>query len=160
MASARRRFPACWGGPVRYDEVRYPSDLSDERWEMIRPVIEAWKSARPSLSGHQGRYEMREIVNAILYQARTGCQWRYLPRELPLYGAVYYFALWRLDRTDKQIHDLLRMQPREQAGRTEDPSEWCSTRSRCGQRPACRAQRPAWTRPRRHPSANVDWPWT
>ncbi|MGW4816914.1 IS5 family transposase, partial [Kitasatospora cineracea] len=108
---------------MRYDEVRYPSDLSDERWELIRPVIEAWKAARPSVSGHQGRYEMREIVNAILYQTRTGCQWRYLPRDLPPYGAVYYyFALWRKDGTDRQIHDLLRMQVREHAGRAEDPS--------------------------------------
>lgn len=108
---------------MRYADVRYPSDLSDERWELIRPVIEAWKAAHPSVSGHQGRYEMREIVNAILYQTRTGCQWRYLPRDLPPYGAVYYyFALWRNDGTDKQIHDLLRMQVREQAGRDEDPS--------------------------------------
>jgi transposase len=108
---------------VKYDEVRYPSDLSDEQWELIRPVIEAWKAGHPSVSGHRGRYEMREIVNAILYQTRTGCQWRYLPRDLPPYGAVYYyFALWRRDGTDKQIHDLLRMQAREQAGRSEDPS--------------------------------------
>jgi transposase len=108
---------------VRYDVVRYPSDLSDERWELIRPVIEAWKAGHPSVSGHRGRYAMREIVNAILYQTRTGCQWRYLPKDLPPYGAVYYyFALWRRDGTDKQIHDLLRMQVREQAGRAQDPS--------------------------------------
>ncbi|MEU9191073.1 transposase, partial [Streptomyces sp. NPDC048484] len=54
----------------------YPSDLSDEAWELIRPVIAAWKARHPSVSGHQGNYGMREIVNAILYQARTGCQWR------------------------------------------------------------------------------------
>jgi transposase len=108
---------------VRYDEVRYPSDLPDERWEPIRPVIEAWKAQHPSVSGHRGRYEMREVVNAILYHTRTGCQWRYLPKDLPPYGAVYYyFALWRKDVIDRQIHDLLRMQVREAAGRTEDPS--------------------------------------
>lgn len=108
---------------MRYDEVRYPSDLSAEQWELIRPVIEAWKAVHPSVSGHRGRYAMREIVNAILYQTRTGCQWRYLPKDLPPYGAVYYcFAIWRKDGTDKQIHDLLRMQVRERAGRAEDPS--------------------------------------
>jgi transposase len=70
--------------------------------ELIRPVIEVWKAGHVSVSGHQGRYEMREIVNAILYQTRTGCQWRYLPRDLPPYGAVYYyFALWR-KRRDRQ----------------------------------------------------------
>ncbi|WTE65563.1 transposase [Streptomyces sp. NBC_01615] len=57
----------------------YPSDLSDEAWELIRPVITSWKGQHRSVSGHEGRYEMREILNAILYQARVGCQWRYCP---------------------------------------------------------------------------------
>jgi transposase len=105
------------------ERLRYPSDLSDERWELIRPVLTAWKGAHPSVSGHQGRYDLREIVNAILYQARTGCQWRYLPHDLPPYGAVYYyFAKWRDDGTDQTIHDLLRWQVREKAGRAEDPT--------------------------------------
>ena len=58
---------------------RYPSDLTDERWALIEPVLTAWKARHPSASGHQGGYELREIVNAILYQSRTGCQWEYLP---------------------------------------------------------------------------------
>lgn len=65
---------------------------------------------------------MREIVNAILYQARTGCKWRYLPHDFPPYTAVYCFGKWRDDGTDQAIHDLLRWQVREQAGRAEDPS--------------------------------------
>lgn len=101
----------------------YPSDLSDDRWELIRPVLTAWKGAHPSVSGHQGRYDLREIVNAILYQARTGCQWRYLPHDLPPHSAVYYyFAAWRDDGTTQTIHDLLRWQVREKAGRAEDPT--------------------------------------
>lgn len=105
------------------ERTPYPSDLTDEGWELIRPVITAWKGRHPSVSGHQGRYPMREIVNAILYQARTGCQWRYLPHDLPPPSAVYYyFARWRDDGTDQVIHDLLRWQVREQAGRREDPS--------------------------------------
>ncbi|MFC4059500.1 IS5 family transposase [Planomonospora corallina] len=101
----------------------YPSDLSDERWALIEPVITAWKARHPSVSGHRGRYAMREIVNAILYQARTGCQWRYLPHDLPPHTAVYYyFAAWRDDGTDQTIHDLLRCQAREKAGRREDPT--------------------------------------
>ena len=43
----------------------YPSDLTDERWALIEPVITAWKAIRPSVSGHRGHYPMREIVNAI-----------------------------------------------------------------------------------------------
>lgn len=120
--SAGRRVRACWAGRVS-ERKRYPSDLTDERWALIEPVISAWKAAHPSVSGHQGRYEMREIVNAILYQSRTGCQWDYLPHDLPPRSATYYyFAKWREDGTDQTIHDLLRWQVREKAGRSEDPS--------------------------------------
>jgi transposase len=57
---------------------------------------------------------MPEIVNALLYQCRTGCQWDHLPHDLPPAGAVkYYFYTWRNDGTDQVIHDLLRWQVRE-----------------------------------------------
>lgn len=101
----------------------YPSDLTDEQWEVVGPFLRAWKAKHPSVSGHQGRYELREIVNAIFYQNRTGCQWAYLPHDLPPKSATYYyFALWRDDGTDQAIHDLLRCQAREKAGRAEDPT--------------------------------------
>lgn len=90
---------------------------------LIRPVITAWKARHPSVSGHEGQYAMREIVNAILYQTRTGCQWRYLPHDLPPKSAVYYyFAKWRDDGTAETIHDLLRWQVRESRKRHEDPT--------------------------------------
>ncbi|GGX24080.1 DDE transposase [Streptomyces noursei] len=105
------------------ERLPYPSDLSDEAWGLVRPVITAWKAKHPSVSGHEGQYEMREIVNAILYQARTGCQWRYLPHDLPPKSAVYYyFAKWRDDGTAETIHDLLRWQVREGRKRREDPT--------------------------------------
>ncbi|TDD96812.1 IS5 family transposase [Actinomadura rubrisoli] len=101
----------------------YPSDLSDEQWALLEPIITAWKARHRSVSGHQGRYVMREIINAILYQERTGCQWRYLPHDLPAHTAVeYYFYRRRDDGTDQTVHDLLRCQVRERAGRREDPS--------------------------------------
>ncbi|GLV79194.1 hypothetical protein Shyhy02_71940 [Streptomyces hygroscopicus subsp. hygroscopicus] len=97
----------------------YPSDLSDEQWALIEPVVTAWKDRHRSVSGHQGAYDMREIVNAILYQGRTGCQWAYLPHDLPPKSATYYyyFAAWRDDGTDHVIHELLRCQVRERARR-------------------------------------------
>jgi transposase len=102
---------------------RYPSDLTDERWALIEPVLAAWKARHPSASGHQGGYELREIVNAILYQSRTGCQWEYLPHDLPPRSAAYYyFAKWRDDGTGQAIHDLLRWHAREKKGRKADPS--------------------------------------
>lgn len=101
----------------------YPSDLTEERWALLEPVITAWKVRHPSVSGHQGRYAMREIINAIFYQSRTGCQWDYLPADLPPPGAVkYYFYKWRDDGTAETIHEILRCQVRERAGRTEDLS--------------------------------------
>ncbi len=101
----------------------YPSDLTDDQWAVVGPFLQAWKDRHPSVSGHQGRYELREIVNAIFYQNRTGCQWAYLPHDLPPKSATYYyFALWRDDGTDQVIHDLLRCQARERAGRREDPT--------------------------------------
>lgn len=105
------------------ERKRYPSDLTDERWALIEPVLTAWKARHPSASRHQGGYAMREIVNAILYQSRTGCQWAYLPHDLPPRGAAYYyFARWRDDGTDQAVHDLLRWHAREKKGRKADPS--------------------------------------
>ncbi|MFI7208989.1 IS5 family transposase [Micromonospora aurantiaca (nom. illeg.)] len=107
------------------DRKPYPSDVSDEQWELIGPFLQAWKAKRVavSVSGQPGDYDLREIVNAIFYQNRTGCQWAYLPHDLPPKSATYYyFALWRDDGTDQVIHDLLRCQAREKAGRREDPS--------------------------------------
>ncbi|MFY1633602.1 IS5 family transposase [Solwaraspora sp. WMMB335] len=105
------------------ERAAYPSDLTDEQWAVIGPFLRAWKTRHPSVSGHQGRYELREIVNAIFYQNRTGCQWAYLPHDLPPKSATYYyFARWRDDGTDQVVHDLLRCQAREKAGRTEDPT--------------------------------------
>ncbi len=105
------------------DRKPYSSDVSDEQWMLVEPVISAWKAAHPSVTGHQGGYAMREIVNGILYQNRSGCQWDLLPHDLPPAGAVkYYFYKWRDDGTDQTIHDLLRWQLREKKRRLADPS--------------------------------------
>lgn len=105
------------------DRKGYSTDLTDPQWALIDPFLRAWKAKRPSPSGHEGRYAMREIINALFYQNRTGCQWQLLPHDLPPWSAVYYyFKLWRDDGTDQVIHDLLRCQVREKAGRAEDPS--------------------------------------
>lgn len=112
----------CWDGPVT-ERKPYPSDLSDAQWALIEPVLTAWKAAHPSVSGHEGNYELREIVNAIRYQGRTGVQWDFLPHDLPPKSATYYyFGKWRDDGTDKVVHDLLRWHLREKNKRLADPS--------------------------------------
>lgn len=66
---------------------------------------------------------MREVINAILYLLRTGCQWPYLPHEFPKQRTVYhYFWSWGKDDTWQRIHDALRAAVRKQAGREESPS--------------------------------------
>ncbi|MGW1958561.1 transposase [Streptomyces sp. NPDC001920] len=55
----------------------YKTDVSDEQWALFEPVIAAWEAAHPSISGHRGRYEMREIVNALLYRAAPAASGRY-----------------------------------------------------------------------------------
>jgi transposase len=105
------------------DRKPYPSDVTDAQWALIGPFLDAWRARRVSVAGRQGEQDLREVVNAILYQNRTGCQWAYLPHDLPQKPVTYYyFGLWRDDGTDVTIHDLLRCQTRERAGRAEDPS--------------------------------------
>ena len=143
------------------ERKRYPSDLSDERRALIEPVITAWKAVHRSVSGHQGEYEMREIVNAILYQSRTGCQWDYLPHDLPPRSAVYYyFARWRDDGTDQAIHDLLRWHAREKRGRKADPSLVVLDTRACTRRPRSRRTRQGKTQVRKCQGASGAWPWT
>ncbi|QKW47667.1 IS5 family transposase [Streptomyces microflavus] len=94
-------------------------------WALIEPMITAWKQGRVarSATGDPGSCDLREVVNAIFYQNRTGCQWRMLPHDLPAWSAVfYYFRLWREDGLDQRIQELLRCQVREKARRVEDPS--------------------------------------
>lgn len=127
----------------------YPSDLSDEQWSLIEQVITAWKDRHRSVSGHQGAYEMREIVNAILYQGGTGCQWAYLPHDLPQKIATYYyFAAWRDDGTDRVIHELLHCQVRERARRLDPTLVVLDTQS-VTRPPGPPLPRPAGTRRRR-----------
>ena len=93
----------------------YPSDLTDEQWELIEDLIPA---SRPG--GRPRTVNMREVVNAILYLTRSGCQWDMLPHDLPHKSSVYdYFALWRDDGTWQQILDVLRRAIRQ----LEAPSE-------------------------------------
>lgn len=95
------------------DRPRYPSDVTDEQWLMIAPLLPP-----PSTDGRPEKHPRREIVNAIFYVLRTGCAWRQLPHDLPPWQTVYwYFKRWRDDGTVTHIHDALRDRLRDTAGR-------------------------------------------
>jgi transposase len=102
----------------------YRTDLSGEQWALIAPTLTGWREERRFIK--QATIPLREIVDAIMYQNRTGCQWDLLPHDFPAPKTVYdYFAAWRKDGTDRKIHDLLRRQVRTRAGRNEEPSAMC-----------------------------------
>ncbi len=86
----------------------YPSDLTDEQWALIEPHL----PPEPG-GGRPRKTDMRDVVDAILYILRTGCQWRYLPKDFPPKSTVWrYFDEWRHDGTLDTIHDLLRTKVR------------------------------------------------
>jgi transposase len=101
----------------------YRSDLSDERWALIEPILAEWRAARVGLGISPPRHDLREIVNAILYVNRTSVQWDYLPHDFPPGKTVYwYFATWEKEGITERIHDALRVKAREAAGREAEPS--------------------------------------
>jgi transposase len=104
----------------------YPTDLSDERWALIEPVLSAWRAERAAAAleiAPPPEHDLREIVNAILYLSRAGCAWVLLPHDFPPGKTVYdYYAKWEADGTTETIHDLLRGKVREQAGRSAEPT--------------------------------------
>ena len=97
---------------------RYPSDLSDDQWEELAPLIPL---AKPG--GHPRTVDMREVINGALYVLRSGCTWRMIPHDLPPWGTVWgYFRRWRKKGTWECIHDALRPKVRELEGRYPTPS--------------------------------------
>jgi putative transposase len=96
----------------------YPSDLSDQEWEILAPLI---PPAKPG--GRPRQWPMHKILNAVFYVVRTGCQWRLLPRDFPPWSTVHhYFRLWRLDGTWEKVNAVLREKIRLRAGRNPQPS--------------------------------------
>jgi transposase len=96
----------------------YPTDLADLQWDWIKALIPPAKTG-----GHPRTLDMRAVINAILCLTVTGCQWRMLPREYPAWQSVYsYFRAFREDGTWRRIHETLRAQIRQRAGRHKHPT--------------------------------------
>jgi putative transposase len=88
----------------------YPSDLTDAQWALIEPYLPV------SFGGRPRKTDLRAVVDAIFYLLRSGCQWRYLPKDFPPKSTVWrYFDQWRHDGTLDAIHDLLRKKVRTAA---------------------------------------------
>ena len=105
---------------VRYDrsKLRYPSDLTDDEWGLIAPLI-----PRAKRGGNKRTVNVREVVNGLMYVLSTGCQWAAIPKDLPPRSTVnHYFCRWDHDGTLKRLHHGLYVLCREQAGREASPT--------------------------------------
>ncbi len=102
----------------RRDGLRYASDTTDAEWKLIEPLMPA-----PSRRGRPREISLRVIMNAMLYIAATGCQWRALPKDFPPCSTVqYYFYKWRGSGLWRAINGALVRRMRERQGRKLTPS--------------------------------------
>ena len=106
--------------PGQYDrsKLRYPSDVTDEEWAFIEPLIPA---AKPG--GNKRSIDERSVVNGVMYILSTGCQWAALPKDLPPRSTVNdYLRRWDDDGTLERIHQALYVRCRELAEREASPT--------------------------------------
>jgi len=94
--------------------TNYPTNISDSQWQVISKLLDAKRNRK---------YELREIVNAMLYIVKTGCQWRMLPVDFPSWKLIYYyFDTWKKNGLFDVIHDSLVEKIRLKHGKKEQPT--------------------------------------
>jgi putative transposase len=99
----------------------YPTDLTDEQWELLEPLLPSPKSGTPR--GGRPATDTREVVNALCHLLQTGAAWRSLPHDFPAWQTVYTrFRLWRLAGVWDRAHDALRREVRIEAGHPPTPA--------------------------------------
>lgn len=100
------------------DKLRYPSDLTEEEWAHIEPLIPPAKRG-----GRKRSVNVREVLNGLMSVLSTGCQWRSIPKDLPPKSTIFhYFDLWNYDGTLEQIHYALYVRCRAQMERNVSPT--------------------------------------
>ncbi len=99
-------------------KVIYPSNLSNKEWQALEPLFR-----NPSGRGRKRKWPVRTVLNAVFYVLKTGCQWRYLPKDFPPWQSVFYhFRQWQRRGKWFKAHEALRKATRKKAGRHPDPS--------------------------------------
>lgn len=100
----------------------YPSDLTDTQWSKLEALLKQPRGNRHA-GGRPRKYELRRVVDALLYVVKTGCQWRQLPADFPPWLSVHQqFRVWRDDGTWERVSKTLREQGRKAKGRNATPS--------------------------------------
>lgn len=104
---------------MSHKERQHKSDMTDKQWQLIQPLLPLEHDG----PGRPLELDMRQVVNAIFYVVRTGCQWEYLPGNYPNYNSVYYhYRKWCLNGLWQQINQRLRQQERQSQGREPEPT--------------------------------------
>src|SRR6202040_1039113 len=99
------------------DHLRYPSDLTDDEWAYVKPLIPPAKSG-----GGKRRTDMRAVMNGVMYILSTGCQWRYIPKDFPPRSTLHdYFTWWNCDGTLNRIHHALYLSMPQESGPRGQP---------------------------------------
>lgn len=94
--------------------TNYPTNVSNSQWQIISKFLDIKRNRK---------YDLREIINGILYLVKTGCQWRMLPGDFPQWQLVYYyFSVWKNNGVLEQIHESLVEKIRKQQGKNEEPT--------------------------------------
>ena len=97
--------------PKEVSVKRYPSDITDEEWGILKEALE---EIEPYTTGRPREVDLREVLNAIYYINKTGCQWRYLPKDFPSYLLVsYYYQKWVYNKTWEKLNTALRQNLRK-----------------------------------------------
>ena len=140
---------------ARYDRsaLRYPSDLSDDEWAILAPLIPPAKHG-----GRPREVDVRGLISGLLYVLETGCPWRHLPKDFPPKSTVHsYFELWAWDGTLERIHDALYVGLREHEGREASPSAALldSQSAKSAQKGGLRSIRSGSTRARKSKGSSV-----
>jgi transposase len=100
------------------DKLRYPSDLTDAEWALVAPLIPPAKRG-----GRKRSVDVREVVNGLMYVLSTGCQWRYVPKDLPPRSTLFsYFGLWTWAGVIDRIHPAIYVQCRDMLERGGSPT--------------------------------------
>ncbi len=133
--------------------LRYPSDLTDAEWALVEALIPPARRG-----GRKRSVIVRDVLDAIFYVLATGCQWKFLPKDLPPKSTAHsYFMLWDWDGTLERVHEALYVAVREAAGREASPTAAIvdSQSAKAAQKGALRSIRKALTRARRSRVASV-----
>jgi putative transposase len=104
----------------------YPTDLNDNEWNVIAPLMPkatTTATGRPGCPGRPRLHCWREVLNAIFYVVKNGCHWRALPHDFPPWQSIYhYFRLWRINGKWERLNTALREELRKKEGRHKQPS--------------------------------------